>query len=84
MDVFFENKKTWIGIEVKSEISDEIDILRGLYQCVKYHAVMDSHLSVLDAQKDTRVILALGGEFPKSLIPVKNTLGIEVIDNINV
>lgn len=83
VDVFFENKKIWIGVEVKSEISDEIDILRGLYQCVKYHAVMDSYLSVLDVQRDTKVILALGGEFPESLIPVKNTLGIEIVENIN-
>lgn len=83
IDVFFENKNNWIGVEVKSEISDEIDILRGLYQCVKYHAVMESYLSVLDLQKNTKVILALGGNFPESLIPVKNILGIEVVDNIN-
>jgi hypothetical protein len=83
VDVFFENKKNWIGVEVKSEISDEIDILRGLYQCVKYHAVMESYLSVLDIQRDTKVILALGCKFPESLIPVKHTLGIEVVENIN-
>lgn len=45
IDVFFENKKHWVGVEVKSEISDELDILRGLYQCVKYQAVMESYLS---------------------------------------
>lgn len=83
IDVFFEDKKHWIGVEVKSEISDEIDILRGLYQCVKYYAVMESYLSVLEKARDVRVILALGGEFPKSLIPVKNTLGIEIVENIN-
>lgn len=83
VDVLFENKKNWIGVEVKSEISDELDILRGLYQCVKYHAVMESYLSVLDIQRDTKVILALSGQFPEPLIPVKNTLGIEVVECIN-
>lgn len=83
VDVFFENKKNWIGVEVKSEISDDIDILRGLYQCVKYHAVMESYLSVLNVERDVKVILALGGEFPMSLFPVRNTLGIEVVDKIN-
>ncbi len=83
IDVFFENKKHWVGVEVKSEIFDELDILRGLYQCVKYHAVMESYLSVLNLQKDVKVILALGCELPSSLVSVKNTLGIEVVENIN-
>jgi len=83
LDVFFKNNKNWVGVEVKSVISDEADIIRGLYQCVKYHAVMESYLSVLNIEKDVRVILALGGEFPMSLRPIKNTLCIEVVDNVN-
>ncbi len=82
IDVFFENAKHWVGVEVKSEISREENICRGLYQCVKYQAVMEADL--LTSNKDTkvRVILALGGSFPSSLIHIKNTLGIEVIDKI--
>lgn len=83
IDVFFENKQHWIGVEVKSEISDELDILRGLYQCVKYHAVMESYLSVLNLQRDVKVVLALGCELPESLVSVRNTLGVEVVENIN-
>ena len=82
IDVFFENKKHWVGVEVKSEISDEIDIMRGLYQCVKYQAVMESYVSVLNIQKDVSVILALGCALPTTLIPVKNTLGVKVIENV--
>ena len=82
IDVFFENKRRWVGVEVKSKISNEGDIQRGLYQCVKYRAVMEAYLSVRGWQKDVNVILALGGKFPKSLIPVRNTLGVKVIDNI--
>lgn len=83
IDVSFENKRHWIGVEVKSSISDDLDILRGLYQCVKYQAVMESYLSVLDVEKDVRAILALGCKLPDTLLPVKNTLGIEVVEAIN-
>ena len=83
VDVSFNNKNNWIGVEVKSKISNELDILRGLYQCVKYQAVMESTLSVIDIQKDVKVILALGAGFPEALISVKNTLGIQVVENIN-
>ena len=67
IDVFFENNNHWVGVEVKSEISDELDILRGLYQCVKYQAVMESYLSVLNMEKDVNVILALVADFQSHL-----------------
>jgi hypothetical protein len=84
MDISFKNKNHWIGAEVKSHISDDADILRGLYQCVKYKSLMEAHSNVMNETtiKEIRVILALGGEFPDSLMPVKNILGVEVIDNI--
>ena len=56
IDVSFENYDHWVGVEVKSENSDDFDILRGLYQCVKYQTVMEAHLSVLDVEKNVRVI----------------------------
>ena len=83
IDVSFENKGHWIGVEVKSASSYDFDILRGLYQCVKYQAVMESHLSVLDVEKNIRVILALGCKLPDTLVPVKNILGIEVVETIS-
>ena len=83
IDVSFENNGHWVGVEVKSETSDDLDILRGLYQCVKYQAVMESYLSVLDVKKNIRVILALGCKLPHTLISVKNILGIEIVEVIN-
>jgi len=84
MDVSFESKRRWIGVEVKSKISSEGDIQRGLYQCVKYHAVMEAYLAVEGQRRDAKTILALGCKLPKRLIPVKNTLGVTVVENIKV
>lgn len=33
IDVFFEAGQEWIGVEVKSAVSNEVDIVRGLFQC---------------------------------------------------
>ena len=77
MDVFFENKHHWIGVEVKSEISDEKDIERGLYKCVKYRAVMEKQILDWGIQKDVRVILVLGGELPRCLDIKRCKLDIE-------
>ena len=82
VDVFFENDTTWIGAEVKSDQSSEDDIRRGLYQCVKYRAVMEAECSVRGIKRNIRVLLALGGPFPQSLLHEKTVLDIEVRDGI--
>ncbi len=82
IDILFKSSKKWVGIEVKSEISGVEDVLRGLFQCVKYQALIEAYLSVIDERKDVKVILAIGGNFPTELISTKNLLGIEIIDRI--
>ena len=43
LDVYFKLKDgKQIAIEVKSRISDDADVLRGIYQCVKYKAVLSA------------------------------------------
>lgn len=82
IDVVFVDKNTKICIEVKSKISDTADILRGLFQCVKYKHLIEAEQIVKNENPDSRVILALEEKLPDNLIIVKNILGIEVIDNI--
>ena len=45
IDVMFQSRDEWTAVEVKSRISDEPDLLRGLFQCVKYQAVLEAMLS---------------------------------------
>jgi hypothetical protein len=82
IDILFKSSTEWVGIEVKSEISTKEDILRGLFQCVKYRALKEAYLSVIDENKDVKVLLAIGGTFPQELISIKNVLGISFVDKI--
>lgn len=83
LDVFFENKKEHIGVEVKSVCSDVADLTRGLYQCIKYQAVLEARLAATGKPQNVRTILVLGGHLPSELFPLKNILGVEVVENIN-
>lgn len=83
IDILFKSSHDWIGVEVKSEISKQEDLLRGLFQCVKYRALLEAYAAVTDEKKDIRVLLAVGNSFPNELIPIKNILGVEVVDNIS-
>lgn len=40
IDVFFTDGKSFIAVEVKSKVSSDEDFRRGIYQCVKYRAVL--------------------------------------------
>lgn len=86
-DVLFKNKRQCIAVEVKSRVSskNEGDLLRGLLQCVKYRAILETY-RCLDFEKyeviDAR--LAIEGTLPKKLIKVKNMLNVRVFENIQV
>lgn len=82
LDVSFNSKAVWVAAEVKSAVSAESDIVRGLFQCVKYRAVMDAVLLAEARPQIARAILVLESTFPQSLIPLRNLLGIEVVDGI--
>ena len=82
LDVLFQNKAKWTAIEVKTSFSNKKDLVRGLYQCVKYMAVLEAWSSVEGSQEDVRVILALEKELPLSLVGLKNSLGVEVVENV--
>jgi hypothetical protein len=82
IDVLFSNKFERIGVEVKSKISNIDDITRGLFQCVKYAALLGALNLAEKKDLKIRTILVLENSFPTQLIELKNILGIEVLDNI--
>lgn len=82
LDVFFVYKDIWVGIEVKSHISIEADIIRGIFQCVKYQAVLEAYQASQQLPQKARAILVLENAFPDHLIPLKHMLGVEIFDNV--
>ena len=82
LDVSFDSGREWIAVEVKTAASPDADITRGIYQCIKYSAVMQAVQTSEGRERDVRTVLMLEGELPESLIALKNLLGVEVIDNV--
>lgn len=83
LDVSFNSKKIWVAAEVKSSISAEGDIVRGLFQCVKYRAVMEAVLLTESLPQNARALLVLESKLPQSLIPLRNMLGVEVVEGVS-
>jgi hypothetical protein len=82
LDVSFTSKEIWVAAEVKSAISDEADVVRGLFQCVKYRAVMEAVMRSEGRPQSARAVLVLEASLPVSLLPLRNLLGVEVVERI--
>ena len=59
LDVLFRHGSHWTAVEVKSHISGEDDLSRGLFKCVKYQAVQEAFLAATGRPQNVRVVLYL-------------------------
>jgi hypothetical protein len=80
IDVLFDGQKRLVAVEVKSKISNEVDLARGLFQCVKYRAVMEAERGFKGARYSIEAMLVVGKPFPESLCALQNSLGVQVIE----
>ena len=80
IDVLFETQNRRAAVEVKSHISNDVDLIRGLFQCVKYRAVMEAERGLHSGMYAVDVFLVVGRPFPATLYPIRHSLGIEVVE----
>jgi hypothetical protein len=80
VDVLFSAKSGLTGIEIKAHTASDPEIARGMYQCVKYQAVLRAQQKVDQVPADARAWLVLGRTLPDTLIPLRNTLGIHLVE----
>jgi hypothetical protein len=80
LDVLFKRKEEWIAVEVKSAVSSVSDIVRGVFQCLKYRTILEACQTVQGLPQSARSVLVTEKEFPEELIPIKHMLEINVVD----
>lgn len=82
LDVYFEtNENSHIAIEVKSSISAEQDITRGIFQCVKYKAVLEALRRIESEQYSIKTLLVTEGKMSDLNRHLAKELGVSFIDN---
>ena len=65
VDVLFSDGKSFFAVEVKSIISSDDDFRRGLYQCVKYRAVLKAQ--ELPVKADVTAVLVTERDLSREL-----------------
>ena len=82
-DVFFDTGREWIAVECKPASSGEGDLTRGLYQCIKYAAVLRAMAAVEPKREpDTRAVLVIAGTLPPRVRTLQVRLGVEVVERV--
>ena len=78
VDVTAWNRSSVWHIEVKSRISNDSDIRRGLYQCVKYEAVGRAVESVERRRpRKTKALLVVERDLPDQLVKLARDLKVD-------
>ena len=78
IDVVFKDKETIFAFEAKSIRSNEEDLMRGVFQCVKYKNVLEAEIKVgLRDSKKVVCSLVTESDLPKDLKKYCEQLGIK-------
>jgi hypothetical protein len=77
-DIVFATRNGFLGVEVKSIISNDADLNRGLFQAIKYQALLRSEQKSLLCPPTARAVLVTERELPSSLKNLADILGIAV------
>ena len=74
IDVMFSDGKSFVAVEVKSICSSPDDLRRGIYQCVKYRAVIEAQECPVTTP--VRAILVSEESLPEDLQARASLLGV--------
>lgn len=78
LDVFFVLKdQTQIVIEVKPSSSPEGDVMRGIFQCVKYEATLKAMRKLRNRGYDIRTVLVVGAPLTSVNQKIADALGVK-------
>ena len=78
IDVWFMTPDEQLAVEVKSRRSNALDIQRGLFQCVKYRAVLEAQMAVVKADAKIRIRLVSERELTSKHTNWARQLNIEI------
>lgn len=82
IDVLFEESEMITAVEVKPKRSGYDDIERGIYQCIKYQAVLIAENKANNISKPVHAILVTEDTVPDFLKETSELLGITLYENI--
>ena len=79
IDVLFQDGPWDVAIEVKASNATDDDLLRGVYQCIKYRELLRAMKRVNGEIPQARALLVTERDLPKEHQRIANTVKVEWI-----
>ncbi len=79
VDVMFEHKDGCVAVEVKAANANDADLERGIYQCVKYQALVRAELKAQGKIPNGSSLLVTESQLPATLQALADLLGVRVV-----
>lgn len=80
VDVMFKHVDGCVAVEVKSIKSNDADLERGIYQCVKYQSLLRAELKAAGEIPNGHAILVTERQLPEPLVQLADLLGVRVVE----
>lgn len=84
LDVYFETSDSRYAIEVKPSTSPDDDITRGIFQCVKYKAILEAIRKVEYGRYDVSTQLVIAGSMSDRNKQLAEALEITCIEHLKI
>ena len=84
LDVYFETANERLAIEVKPTTSPDDDITRGIFQCVKYKAVMEAIRKIDYTKYTINTLLVTAGELSERNKKLAEVLEVKYIEKFTI
>jgi hypothetical protein len=78
IDVWFSSPGKELAVEVKSRRSNDFDLQRGIYQCVKYRAVLEAQNRTDKVKSSVRACLVSERRLPEELARLAHLFDVDV------
>lgn len=74
LDVSFRNKKSWLAVEIKNSKTSLAELVRGIFQCVKYESVLQAQQLVRGKIPNALAVLITTQKIPKMVQQIAKQL----------
>ncbi|WP_164608113.1 hypothetical protein [Rhodopseudomonas sp. BR0M22] len=79
VDVMFQDKSRSVAVEVKARSASDAELERGIYQAVKYSALIRAELKAAQKIPNGSCVLVTERPLPSTLIQLADLLGVYVV-----
>jgi hypothetical protein len=84
IDILFKRQHLHLAVEIKPHHASEGDMLRGVFQCLKYQTILAAEATISNFDVNIDTLLVLGRPATEQVKKTANALKVKVLENVKI